>query len=49
MGFTPVAARMLAVLDARYLKPNRYLARLETRPAFQKAGVVDASAWSRIS
>ena len=37
MGFTLVAARMLGVLDARFPRVNRYLARLEARPAFQKA------------
>lgn len=37
MGFTLVASRMLGVFDARFPKLNRYLARLEARPAFQKA------------
>jgi glutathione S-transferase len=37
MGFTLVAARLLGVLDARFPRVNRYLARLEARPAFQKA------------
>ena len=37
MGFTLMAARVLGVLDERYPKTNRYLARLEARPAFQKA------------
>jgi glutathione S-transferase len=37
MGFTLVAARMLGILDARHPRLGRYLARLEARPAFQKA------------
>jgi len=37
MGFTLVAARLLGVLDARFPRVNRYLARLEARPAFLKA------------
>lgn len=40
MGFTLVASRMLGVLDARFPRVNRYLARLEARPAFQKAASV---------
>jgi glutathione S-transferase len=40
MGFTLVAARVLGVLDARFPRLNRYLARLEARPAFQKAASV---------
>ena len=40
MGFTLVAARMLGVLDARHPRLDRYLARLEARPAFQKAAAV---------
>ncbi len=40
MGFTLVAARMLGVLDARHPRLGRYLARLEARPAFQKAAAV---------
>ena len=37
MGFTLFAARALGVLDDRYANVNRYLARLEQRPAFQKS------------
>jgi glutathione S-transferase len=37
MGFTLVAARLLGILDARFPRLERYLARLEARPAFQKA------------
>ena len=37
MGFTLFAARALGVLDDRYANVNRYIARLEQRPAFQKA------------
>jgi glutathione S-transferase len=37
MGFTLVAARLLGPLDDRYPALNAYLARLESRPAFQKA------------
>ena len=37
MGFTLFAARALGVLDDRYANLNRYLARLEQRPAFQKS------------
>ena len=37
MGFTLFAARALGVLDDRYQNVNRYVARLEQRPAFQKA------------
>ena len=40
MGFTLVAARVLGVLDARFPRLNRYLARLEARPAFKKAASV---------
>jgi glutathione S-transferase len=40
MGFTLVAAKVLGVLDARFPRLNRYLARLEARPAFQKAAAV---------
>ena len=41
MGFTLVASRMLGVFDAaRFPRLNRYLARLEARPAFQKAASV---------
>ncbi len=36
-GFTLGAARMLGILDDRYPKTSAYLARLEERPAFQKA------------
>jgi glutathione S-transferase len=38
MGFTLFAARALGVLDDRYPNVTRYLARLEERPAFRKAG-----------
>ena len=41
MGFTLVASRLLGVLDARFPRLNRYLARLEARPAFQKAAAVE--------
>jgi len=41
MGFTLSAARVLGVLDDRYPKLNGYLARLEARPAFQKAIAVE--------
>lgn len=37
MAFTLLAARWLGVLDDRYQHLARYLARLESRPAFQKA------------
>jgi len=37
MGFTLVVARMLGVLDARYPELERYVARLEARPALQAA------------
>jgi glutathione S-transferase len=37
MGFTLVAARVLGVLDDRYPALNSYLARLEARPAYQRA------------
>lgn len=37
MGFTLGAARILGVLDARHPRLGRYLARLQARPAFQKA------------
>ena len=37
MGFTLVAARFLGPLDDRYPALNAYLARLQERPAFQKA------------
>lgn len=37
MGFTLVASRMLGVLDDRYPGIDAYLARLEARPAFQRA------------
>jgi glutathione S-transferase len=37
MGFTLVAARALGVLDDGYPALGRYLARLETRPAFKAA------------
>ena len=41
MGFTLVAARLLGVLDDRHPVLGRYLARLEARPAFQKAIAVE--------
>lgn len=41
MGFTLIAARVLGILDDRYPKTNRYLARLEARPAFQKAAAIE--------
>jgi len=37
MGFTLIAARLLGVLDARHPGLNAYVARLEARPAFQRA------------
>ena len=37
MGFTLLAARVLGVLDDRFPALNAYMARLEARPAFQKA------------
>ena len=37
MGFTLVAAKLLGVLDDRFPNLQAYLARLEARPAFQKA------------
>ena len=37
MGFTVGAARLLGVLDERYPNLAAYLARLEARPAFQRA------------
>ena len=37
MGFTLLAARLLGVLDDRFPNLQRYLKRLEARPAFQKA------------
>jgi glutathione S-transferase len=37
MGFTLVAATVLGLLDARYPRLQSYLARLQARPAFQKA------------
>lgn len=37
MGFTLVVARMLGVLDARYPELERYVARLEARPAMHAA------------
>lgn len=40
MGFTLVAARVLGVLDDRYPVILGYLARLQGRPAFQKAAAV---------
>ena len=40
MGFTLVAARLLGVLDDRHPALHAYLARLEARPAFQKAAAL---------
>ncbi len=40
MGFTLVAARMLGVLDDRHPRLNDYVARLQARPALQKAMAV---------
>ena len=37
VGFTVAAARVLGVLDARHPNLGAYLARLEARPAFQRA------------
>ena len=37
MGFTLVAAKLLGALDDRFPNLQAYLARLEARPAFQKA------------
>jgi len=37
MGFTLLAARLLGVLDQRFPRLERYLARLEARPALQRA------------
>jgi glutathione S-transferase len=37
LGFPLVAARLLGVLDARFPALQAYLARLEARPAYQKA------------
>jgi glutathione S-transferase len=37
MGFTLLAARLLGELDARFPRLAAYLARLEARPAFQRA------------
>ena len=37
MGFTLLAARVLGVLDAGHSNLTAYLARLEARPAFQRA------------
>ena len=37
MGFTLAAARVLGVLDERFPNLTAYLARLEARPAFQRA------------
>lgn len=37
MAFTLTAARVFGVLDERYPNLNAYLARLEARPAFQRA------------
>jgi glutathione S-transferase len=37
VGFTLSAARLLGVLDARFPNLEAYLARLEARPAFQRA------------
>jgi glutathione S-transferase len=37
VGFTVAAARALGVLDSRHPNLQAYLARLEARPAFQRA------------
>jgi glutathione S-transferase len=37
MGFTLLAARLLGLLDERYPRLHGYLARLEARPALQRA------------
>lgn len=37
MGFTLIAAQMLAVLDARHAHLPPYIARLQQRPAFQRS------------
>lgn len=37
MGFTLIAAQMLAVLDARHAHLPPYIARLQERPAFQRS------------
>lgn len=37
VGFTVAAARALGVLDSRHARLEAYLARLEARPAFQRA------------
>jgi hypothetical protein len=44
MGFTLVAARLLGVLDDRFRALQRDLARLEARPAFQKAAALSQPA-----
>jgi glutathione S-transferase len=44
MGFTLAAARGLGVLDDRHPTLLRYLARLEARPAFQKADALSGMA-----
>ena len=40
LGFTLAAARLLGVLDERFPALLRYLARLEARPAFQRAAAL---------
>lgn len=41
LGFTLVAGQALGVLDDRFPKTNTYLARLVSRPAFQKAASLE--------
>jgi glutathione S-transferase len=41
MGFSLVAAKVVGVLDDRYPVIDRYLARLQERPAFQKAAATE--------
>ena len=41
LGFTLAAARLVGVLDDRYPRVNAYFARLEERPAFQKAAATE--------
>jgi len=41
VAFTLVAARVLGVLDERFSALNAYIARLEKRPAFQKAVAIE--------
>lgn len=41
LGFTLVAARVVGVLDDRFPRLAAYLARLQARPAFQKAAALE--------